>query len=131
MSGNKGLLDTNIIIDIFSGNSHVVEQAAGLEHIYINAIVLGELYIGINRVTNRAKHLKKLNGFLQLCTVLDIDAGTAEIFGTIVAELHRKGRPIPTNDVWIAASARQHDLLLITNDRHFKEVSSLSLKQWG
>ena len=131
MSGSKGFLDTNIVIDIFSGKNSIVEQADKLSKFYINSIVLGELYIGINRVANRAKHLKKLNDFLELCTVLDVDAETAEIFGRIVAELHKKGKPIPTNDVWIAASVKQHDLLLITNDKHFKNVNGLPLKHWN
>lgn len=130
MSGNRGLLDTNVIIDFFSGDEKVVKQVNKLQQVCITSVVLGELYIGINRVINKSKHLKKLNSFLQLCMVLDVDAETAKHFGEIVAELYKKGKPIPTNDVWIAASARQYDLTLITRDKHFEEVAGLSLKYW-
>jgi len=41
-----------------------------------------------------------------------------------------KGRPIPENDVWIAALARQHDLVLVTRDEHFAEVDGLTLARW-
>lgn len=53
MSGNKGLLDTNVIIDFFSGEEKVVKQVSKLKQVYITSIVLGELYIGINRVANK------------------------------------------------------------------------------
>ncbi len=128
MSGNSGLLDTNIIIDIFSGNSRIADRVNKLEQLFINTIVLGELFIGINRVNNKSKHLKKLETFLKLCTVLDVDPDTSRYFGEIVAMLHRKGKPIPTNDVWIAASAMQHNLQLLTSDNHFKEIEGLSLQ---
>lgn len=65
---------------------------------------------------------------MQLCIVLEVDADTAKYFGEIVAELYKKGKPIPTNDVWIAASAKQHNLTLITKDKHFEEVRELSLQ---
>lgn len=69
MTGSKLLLDTNIIIEVFDGNKEIADKINKLSRFYVPAIVLGELYTGINRVTNKAKHLKKLTDFLTLCVV--------------------------------------------------------------
>jgi len=88
------------------------------------------MYIGVNRVVNKDKHLKRLNSFLELCTVLDVDAETARYFGEITAYLYKKGKPIPTNDVWKAASVEQYGFLLITRDKHFKEIEEILAETW-
>ena len=125
MTGNNFLLDTNIVIEIFRGNKEIADYLSKLPEIYISSIVLGELYTGINRVTNRAKHLKKLNDFVTLSTVLSIDKETAAYYGAIIANLYKLGKPIPTNDVWIAAIAIQYNLTLLTSDKHFLEIDNL------
>ena len=86
---------------------------------------MGELYTGINRVVDREKHLKKLNNFLKLTTILNVDGETAAIYGKLIADLYKLGKPIPTNDVWIAATAIQYNLTLLTADRHFAEINNL------
>jgi tRNA(fMet)-specific endonuclease VapC len=130
MTGNKLLLDTNIVIEVFDGNKSIADKINKLPDFYISSVVLGELYIGINRVVNKAIHLKKLNDFLKLCTVLDADSNTAKHYGEMMAALYKKGKPVPTNDVWIAAVALQHDLTLVTRDKHFQEIEGLQLKAW-
>lgn len=130
MSGDKIFLDSNIIIELFSGNKAISEKIKSYPSIYISSIVLGELYIGVNRVFNKEKHLKKLNSFLELCTLLDVDAETARHFGEITAYLYKKGKPIPTNDVWIASSVKQDGLLLITRDQHFREIEEVISESW-
>lgn len=95
------------------------------------AIVLGELYTGINRVTNRTKHLKRLADFLTLCTIISIDEATAKIYGALIAALYKKGKPIPTNDVWIAALSIQHKITIATKDKHFKEIDGLNFEMWA
>jgi tRNA(fMet)-specific endonuclease VapC len=130
MTGSKFLLDTNIIIEIFDGNKVIADKLSKLPGFFISVVVLGELYIGVNRVTNKAKHLKKLNNFLELCTVLNSDRVTAKNYGEIVANLYKKGKPLPINDVWIAAAAMQHNLILVTRDKHFNEIQGLKIKAW-
>jgi tRNA(fMet)-specific endonuclease VapC len=93
MTGNKVFLDSNIVIEVFSGNTLIADKITALNSFFISAIVLGELYIGINRVLNKAKHLQKLMSFLDLCTVLHIDETTAQIFGEITASLYKKAHP--------------------------------------
>jgi tRNA(fMet)-specific endonuclease VapC len=72
----------------------------------------------------------KFAKFLRVATVLLPDENTAEQYGQIKAELARIGRPIPENDVWIAAMARQHDLPIATRDAHFAAVSHLKTLAW-
>ena len=55
---------------------------------------------------------------------------TAEYYGVIKESLRAKGRPIPENDIWIAASAQRHDLILVTRDEHFAEIADLKLVRW-
>jgi tRNA(fMet)-specific endonuclease VapC len=65
-----------------------------------------------------------------VCPVLVCDVETARHYGRVRNELRRKGRPIPENDIWIAATARQHDLILVTRDPHFDEVEGLPIEAW-
>ncbi len=62
--------------------------------------------------------------------VLACDADTARQYGTIKHALRLKGRPIPDNDIWIAAIARQYHLMLVTRDTHFAEVDELLSQAW-
>lgn len=132
MTGNNIFLDSNIVIEVFSGNKNIADKIHELPDFYISAIVLGELYVGINRVGNKRKHLNKLFSFLELCTVLDIDidSTTAQFFGEITADLYKKGKPIPTNDVWIAATVKQYNLTLVSRDKHFKEIDDILIESW-
>jgi tRNA(fMet)-specific endonuclease VapC len=130
MTGNKILLDTNIVIEVLNGNTEIADKINSFQEFSISATVLGELYIGVNRVTNKSKHLKVLRDFLELCTVLDVNEETAKHYGEITSLLFKKGKPIPSNDIWIAASAKQHDYTLVTRDKHFKEIQDVSIKHW-
>ena len=130
MTGNKILLDTNIVIEVFEGNQLIAGKIDKQKSFYIPAIVLGELYVGINRVANKVKHLKMLHEFLALSTVIAIDEETAKYYGEIVAALYKKGKPIPINDAWLAAIVKQHGFTLITRDKHFNEIKDLMIENW-
>lgn len=73
------------------------------------------------------KHIEQIKTFLLRCTVLSADQATAEACAKVKAALLNKGKPIPENDIWIAATALQYDLPLYTNDKHFSEVDNISL----
>lgn len=127
MTGNKLLLDTNVIIDLWDGNTKVIDYLEQQHNLYIPATVLGELYVGAFRSVNKEKHLAAINEFLEHSTVFSSDSQTAEYYGSVKATLLNKGKPIPENDIWIAATALQHQLPLYTHDKHFKEVEGLQL----
>ncbi|MDR0792665.1 MAG: type II toxin-antitoxin system VapC family toxin [Chitinophagaceae bacterium] len=130
MIGNNYLLDTGIVIEVFNGNKNIANKVNHLSQFYITSVVLGELYVGIHRVSNKDKHYKKLIDFLQLCAVLEVDNTTAEHYGEIVTTLYKKGKPIPTNDIWIAASAIQYNLTLAARDKHFDNIDGLKIEMW-
>lgn len=63
-------------------------------------------------------------------TVLACDAETAQHYGQIKNRLRAKGKPLPENDIWIAALALQYGLVLVTRDAHFNKITSLSVVPW-
>ncbi len=99
MTGNKLLLDTNIVIELFKGDSEILEFLEKQEAVYISVTVLGELYLGAYRSESVQKKLQEINFFLINCTVLPTDAVTAERYALIKTVLLNKGKPIPENDM--------------------------------
>jgi tRNA(fMet)-specific endonuclease VapC len=128
MTGNKLLLDTNIVIELFKGNREIPVVLDEQEKIYIPVTVLGELYLGAYRSSNPQKKQEEINSFLLKCIVLVTDDRTAQTYALIKTTLLNKGKPIPENDIWIAATSLQHQLPLYTQDGHFKEIEGILLK---
>ncbi len=127
MTGNRLLLDTNIVIDFFKGNKYIFQLLEQQEAIYIAAAVLGELLLGAYRSVNPQVKTTEIESFLTKCEVKEAKSNTAQNYASAKASLLRKGKPIPDNDIWIAATAIQHNLLLFTSDAHFREVDGLLL----
>ena len=127
MTGNSAVADTNIFIDLMKGDEAIAKKLESFDQIYLSPVVLVELYFGAYRSANPEKHLRKISIATQKSRLLTIDATTAEIFVTIKLALFAKGNPIPENDIWIAATAIQHQLPLYTNDKHFIEVENILL----
>ncbi|MDB4921928.1 type II toxin-antitoxin system VapC family toxin [Mucilaginibacter sp.] len=126
MTGNNCLLDTSIIIHTFKNND-LTTQLHTFSEIFIPSIAVGELYYGAYRSANVKKHLDQLHQFLQNYAVLMPDVATADFYGGIKAALKNKGKPIPENDIWIAAIAVQFNLPLFTLDKHFLEIDNIIL----
>jgi len=130
MTGSNCLLDTNIIIQLFNGDTAIAKKLDALSTVYIPSIVAGELFYGAHASEAKTKNLKKIISFLSRCIVLHADISTAEYYGKIKAALRKKGKPIPENDIWIGAVAQQYKLVLITKDKHFKNIDTLKVKSW-
>lgn len=126
MTGNNCLLDTSIIVQSFR-NIFTARQLDNLGSVYVSTVALGELLFGAYRSERLEKHLKETENFLIKCTLLVPDRTTADLYGKTKASLMKKGSPIPDNDIWIAASAIQHNLPLYTADVHFRHVEGLQL----
>ncbi|MCX6620061.1 MAG: PIN domain-containing protein [Acidobacteria bacterium] len=92
--------------------------------------MLGELYYGAQRAQRRQEQLACILDLLKYAVVLFPDHATAAIYGEVKAELDQRGKPIPDNDRWIAATARQHDLPLATRAAHFAQVPRLKTLSW-
>ena len=125
----KFLLDTNVIIALFSREKRVAERIAKTEVLIPNT-ALGELYYGARKSAHAAENLARIEQFAAATQVLSCDAVTAWIYGEVRNDLRLKGRPIPENDIWIAATAIQHDVTLATRDEHFDHVSDLKGENW-
>ena len=130
MTGSNILLDSNVIIELFKGNPAVIVKFQSLSSVNVSFTVLGELYFGAYRSSNITKHLKQINNFQNLCTVFTGNDATANQYAQIKTMLLKKGKPIPENDIWIAAIASQYDFTLATRDNHFDEIASLSTVYW-
>ena len=124
MSG-KYLLDTNIIIDLFRGDSKAIARVNQIEVIYVPVIVIGELYFGANRSNQLQKRTSEIEQLEKMVTILEISRTTAQIYGRIKEQLLVKGKPIPENDIWIAAIAAENEMVLITRDGHFEQVDGI------
>ena len=96
----------------------------------IPVIVLGEYQYGIAQSRHRLRYAEWLAKLVANCRVLRIDEATASEYATIRGELKRAGQPIPANDVWIAALARQHAMPVISRDEHFDFVPNIERVVW-
>lgn len=125
------IFDTNIIIKFLNGNSEIINKISVLDNIFIPSVVCGELYFGIENSRHKEKNITTVNGFLSMCEVKNIDEKTAKLYGNIKFQLKIKGTPIPENDIWIAALAKQYNCILITNDTHFGNIQDLTIENWS
>lgn len=130
MIGNKYLLDTNIIIAWLGGETAIANKIEKAEEVHIPIIVVGELYYGATFSTHVQKNIKEIKKVTSNYNVLLIDEETAINYGNIKTALRKIGKPIPENDIWIAAIARQYELIVVTRDNHFKKINSISLQNW-
>ena len=127
---NRILLDTSAYSAFMRGNADAVSVLREADEIYLSAIVLGEMRAGFLGGTHRTKNEKELTRFLDSprVQVLDIDEGTAERYAVIFTALRSAGTPIPANDLWIAASAMQYGLSVLTRDSHFAKVPQILVR---
>jgi predicted nucleic acid-binding protein len=124
------ILDTNALSAAADDDPALAAILAGVEQMAIPVIVLGEYRHGIAESRNRAIYESWLTGLLRDCMVLDVNEPTTHCYAEITLELKRKGKPIPTNDIWIAALCRQHSLPLLSRDRHFDLVVKIKRVEW-
>ncbi len=124
------ILDTNGLSAVADGNDALEPIFRAASEIAVPVIVLGEYRYGIRQSRDRARYEAWLAEAVPSYRVLAIDEQTADLYEEIRSELKRSGRPIPANDLWIAALTRQHSLPLLTRDHHFDFVSGLKRISW-
>lgn len=124
----KILLDTNAYSALKRGVDAVVRRITRAETVFLSTIVAGELLAGFRQGTRLRKNLAELEAFMDnpYVTVVPVSHVTADRFGRIAAVLRAKGRPIPTNDIWIAAHAMETGADLLSFDAHFADVDGLA-----
>ncbi|MHC4548609.1 MAG: PIN domain-containing protein [Planctomycetota bacterium] len=121
------LLDTSAYSALKRGHAGVVGLVRGAERLLLSTIVAGELLYGFRRGTRYPKNRRELEAFLAnpYVELVPVTLVTADRFGRIAAGLRRKGRPIPTHDIWVAAHALETGAELVSCDRHFEAVEGL------
>ena len=124
------ILDSNIVIALFAGDQEVQRHMSSNIEVFVSSVALGELYYGAYKSEHIEDNLRRVKDFGQQSTVLGCDDTTADHYGQIKNLLRAKGRPIPDNDIWIAAIAKQHQLTLVSRDSHFSQVENLSVEAW-
>jgi tRNA(fMet)-specific endonuclease VapC len=106
------------------------ELIANSPRLLLSIIVLGELYHGAQNSKLYDDNILRIENLIKTSTLIYCDQVTAWEYGFIRKYLRSKVRPIPENDIWLAALARQHDLILMTNDRHFRDIERLNILSW-
>lgn len=121
------LLDTSAYSAFMRDHPEIKLALQEVDEIGVNAVVLGELLAGFMRGKRKRKNERELKTFLESprVRILGIDEETAERYAVILNSLWKAGTPIPTNDIWIAASAMQHGLHLLTTDAHYQKVPQI------
>ena len=124
------ILDTNALSALADGAPALDAAIAEVETLGIPVIVLGEFRFGIARSRHRARYQKWLEKLVDVSHILDVDQGTARRYADLREVLRVRGRPIPSNDAWIAALALQYELPVVSRDAHFDEVEGVRRVSW-
>jgi tRNA(fMet)-specific endonuclease VapC len=124
------IVDTNALSAIADERDRIRAVLGTAAGIAVPVIAIGEYRSGIARSHNFLRYRQWLDEFILAARVLDVDESTTRCYADISLELRQARRPIPTNDIWIAALCRQHDLPLLSRDRHSDTVSGIERLEW-
>ena len=124
------LLDTSIVVAHLREDAGVAERLKYADELRLPLVAVGELEYGVGRASDTSKATERLEQFLSIVEIVLPDRTTAKVYGKIKSELAQVGTPIPDNDIWVAATARQHALPLAQRDEHFRRITGLKLLNW-
>ena len=124
------ILDTNAVSALFAGDTDLEPLLARQQRLKLPVIVIGEYRFGLFRSKLRKSIEPLLKTLIRESDVLPVDERTAEVYAQLREDLRDRGRPIPENDMWIAALALQHEVPVISRDDHFDEVRQIVRVAW-
>jgi tRNA(fMet)-specific endonuclease VapC len=125
MSGS--VLDTNVITKLLDQDFAAISLVQKVDRLFTSIIVVGELYFAAVNSTKRDSNFEKIQEALSCMEIIQITDTVCRSYAEIKSELKLKGKPIPDNDIWIAACACVHGFSVATFDRHFSEISQIEL----
>ena len=125
---NGKLIDTNLIIRFFKGETELFSFFDDIENLYVSSISVGELMYGAELSKKSDFNRDNYFCFCEQMKVLYPDLEVAKNYGKIKASLKAKGRPIPENDIWIAATALTANLSVVTADSDFTYISEIKVE---
>jgi predicted nucleic acid-binding protein len=124
------ILDTNAVSALLAGEPALGDVLAAQERHQLPVVVIGEYRYGLLRSRHREPLERLLGELADECEVLEVGRVTAQHYAEVRDELRRRGRPIPENDVWIAALAREHAQPVVSRDEHFDHVVGIRRVGW-
>ncbi len=124
----KVALDTNAAIAVLNGETAVISKLKNVIQVFLPLPVVGELMYGALNSQHAEANLSRIEQLIQRSTVLVMGSETATLYARTRISLKQKGRPIPENDIWIAASRLEHRVTLITNDNHLQWIEGLTVE---
>ena len=122
------LLDSNAYSHLKRGHRRIAELVRGSEEILLPFVVIGELLYGFRNGSRLERNVRELHAFLDnpRVAIAAMNFTTGDRYSRIAAALRSKGRPIPSNDIWIAAHAMETGADLVSCDRHFDRIDGLA-----
>ena len=125
------IIDTNALSALSKGDPKLEEVLSSISQPFLPVVVLGEYRFGLMR----SRHKKQIEQWLdewveQHFLVLEVDSDTARFYAKVREQLRTIGKPIPANDLWIAALALQHEQPIISRDIHFDSVEGITRVAW-
>ena len=124
------ILDTNAVSALLRGDTALAALLEPAERHHLPVIVIGEYRYGLFRSRHRKALQAILETLIRESLVLRVDETTTTYYAAVRDELRDAGRPMPENDVWIAALARQHDQPIVSRDEHFDEIAGTERLGW-
>ena len=123
-------LDTSAYSHFKRGDSQAVATISSAREVFVPTVVLGELRTGFLLGSHTKRNQTELDAFLAAPVVqtIAIDDGISAVYAELVVALRREGTPLPTNDIWIAASAITIGTVLLTYDTHFERIQRLGVR---
>ena len=125
------ILDTNALSALLNKETALLEMIRESRELALPVIALGEFRFGIGVSRRRDQYEAWLRRDLSLFRVLPVVEATSLYYAAIRTELKASGSPIPANDAWIAALARQHRMPIVSRDTHFDKVKNIERLGWG
>lgn len=129
MNGSSVALDTSVAFDVLAGRAESLTAQAITEFL-LPVPVIGELRYGALNSRKPDENLAEVERLVARCRVMDITLATAAVYARLRLQLKTKGKPIPENDLWIAASCLEHDVKLAAVDGHFDAIDDLQRFVW-
>ena len=123
-------LDTNIAVAYLNGEEALLTHVKDADEIWLAPIVFGELLFGAAKSTRAKENKERIVRLIEDFELLPWIQDVGHRFADVKLELKRKGKPIPENDLWIAAFALASKLPLVTRDAHFDEIEQLTVERW-
>ena len=124
---NGSLLDTNVIAKLLNKDPAAISLIQKIDTLFTSIIVVGKLYFAADNSSKRDANFKNFQDALSCMEIIQIDDAVCQSYAKIKLDLKRKGKPIPDNDIWIAACACVHGIPLATFDHHFCDISQIEL----